>query len=484
MGERERGLLTNMNRLGSAAWTSRRKGAALPIAMCGVLGLALLLSLMRPGCGTGAADGEHRIRLRHGAQSSQQQQQQQQPALALTGSFELPPPVTLDAPAGPPVDLRLAHLLLPLTNLSSLSTAALLDSHPGITPAEGREVVRLHQDLYCSARMHLPDPPGSARTLFSNVTLFVYEKGDIVSDSLRGASRGWEAAEIQQMLYAIRAPVPASTSAADLANPSAWKAPASPLFIDIGANVGWFTVNAAAAGARVAAFEAMSANIGLLRATLCANPWISERVALYGTGLGTERTSCVIISDSANVGDGHVTCGQDASKVLAHWKQKTGREYVARGEISIMRLDKLIDRDVQMIKIDVEGYEPSVLKGAEGLLRDHNVWFIAAEANSDIIKPEEQAEFLKFLDAQGYYVSEASFTGPFIAVADIRAGYSQELTGVNLFCVKKALRDAVAGGEPQGRRLAAAAGGGGGGGAGSDAVWAGWLERAAAAAAA
>jgi hypothetical protein len=30
-----------------------------------------------------------------------------------------------------------------------------------------------------------------------------------------------------------------------------------------------------------------------------------------------------------------------------------------------------------MVKIDVEGFEPSVFKGAESLLRDHNVWFIA-----------------------------------------------------------------------------------------------------------
>jgi hypothetical protein len=33
---------------------------------------------------------------------------------------------------------------------------------------------------------------------------------------------------------------------------------------------------------------AMTNNVRLVRATLCANPWIAERVALYGTGLGTE----------------------------------------------------------------------------------------------------------------------------------------------------------------------------------------------------
>jgi hypothetical protein len=32
----------------------------------------------------------------------------------------------------------------------------------------------------------------------------------------------------------------------------------------------------------------MASNIRLLRASLCANDWIRDRVALYGTGLGTK----------------------------------------------------------------------------------------------------------------------------------------------------------------------------------------------------
>ncbi len=55
------------------------------------------------------------------------------------------------------------------------------------------------------------------------------------------------------MLYAMRAPVPLRE--ADLPSPKLWRPSPAPFVIDIGANVGWFTLNAAAAGGRVAAFE-------------------------------------------------------------------------------------------------------------------------------------------------------------------------------------------------------------------------------------
>jgi hypothetical protein len=53
------------------------------------------------------------------------------------------------AAPGQLVDMALAHRLLPLTNLSALSTAALLDAHPGIAPPEARALVQLQQELYC-----------------------------------------------------------------------------------------------------------------------------------------------------------------------------------------------------------------------------------------------------------------------------------------------------------------------------------------------
>jgi len=50
--------------------------------------------------------------------------------------------------------------------------------------------------------------------------------------------------------------------------------------------------------------------------------------------------------------------------------------------MTVMRLDSIISHDVQFMKIDVEGFEHNVLMGAEGLLKRHNVYFIAAGARA------------------------------------------------------------------------------------------------------
>ncbi|KAI8477232.1 MAG: S-adenosyl-L-methionine-dependent methyltransferase [Monoraphidium minutum] len=364
------------------------------------------------------------------------------------------------ASPAPEAAARIAAALLPLTNFGAVSTTALLDAHGGgMSSDQKRTLVQAHQQLYCSTKP--PDPPGSTRTTFSNVSILVYSDNDIVSNFLKGEMHSWEATEVKEMFYAMRAPVP--TSPEDAKDPSKWRPSSPPFVLDIGANIGWFTLNAAAAGGRVAAFEAMGNNVLLVRSSLCANPWLNERVALYATGLGTKRSTCSIISDAANRGDGHTICDKaraaaprraphpsappshNASDVIKQWKAETDRDYVVRGEMSVSRLDSIIDHDVQYIKIDVEGFESQVLAGAEGLLRDHNVWFIAAECNVELIKAAGQAAFLKFLDAQGYYISSAGFQGPFLKAEDLAAGRPVTLAAITLYCVKKLLVDANGG---------------------------------------
>jgi hypothetical protein len=87
----------------------------------------------------------------------------------------------------------------------------------------------------------------------------------------------------------------------------------------------------------------------------------------------------------------------------------------------------------------------------------------------------------RFLDDQGYYVSHVGYKGPFLASSNLQAKKRVDLGGVNLFCVKKELHDAVvkaygawpqkgASGGTRVRRLQTE------GGAAAAGAWARWLE--------
>ncbi|KAI8464132.1 MAG: S-adenosyl-L-methionine-dependent methyltransferase [Monoraphidium minutum] len=231
----------------------------------------------------------------------------------------------------------------------------------------------MHQLAYCSARVPVPVRPIKTRFAGTNVTVYVYEKDDLVSNYVQ-VEGTWEERDVREMAYAMAAPVPAAPD--DLRRPERWAAAAAPFVVDVGANVGTFTLHAAARGATVAAFEPMASNIALLRTSLCANPPLLDRVALYGTGLGTKRADCIMLSDVANRGNGFTECERTPEQAQAYLRQRYNITFQVRGEMSVMRLDDLIDRDVQVIKLDVEGYEREVLGGAERLLRERRVWFL------------------------------------------------------------------------------------------------------------
>jgi FkbM family methyltransferase len=66
--------------------------------------------------------------------------------------------------------------------------------------------------------------------------------------------------------------------------------------------------------------------------------------------------------------------------------------------MSIRRLDDLIsaDTDVQVLKIDVEGFEEDVLGGADKLLSSGRVKYMLTECNTNIIGQERQNHYIRW----------------------------------------------------------------------------------------
>lgn len=151
-----------------------------------------------------------------------------------------------------------------------------------------------------------------------------------------------------------------------------WRLGLSGTAVDVGANIGnhalWF---AAVCGLRVEAFEPVFA-VELARNVEINN--LGSSITVHPVGLGD--------SDAT------------AEHVGPH-----GRLSVGEGEIPLRRLDDYPLTDVALIKIDVEGMEAAVLRGAEQTIREHRPVIFAEEWDSD---PRWHQDIADVLSGYGY----------------------------------------------------------------------------------
>ena len=68
-----------------------------------------------------------------------------------------------------------------------------------------------------------------------------------------------------------------------------------------------------------------------------------------------------------------------------------------------------VHRCMQVMKLDVEGFELPVLQGAAALLQQHSVWHVMSEVNLGILGPGRARDYLRFLSMSGYAISPTSF---------------------------------------------------------------------------
>jgi len=129
--------------------------------------------------------------------------------------------------------------------------------------------------------------------------------------------------------------------------------PQTDVFVDVGANVGYYTLLALKHGKHAVAVEPQPRNLQCLYAGLEANRW-QDRAEIFPVGLGPRPGMATLYGAS----------GPSAS-IVRNWA-KYGSRY--RQTIPVLTLDivladRFVDRGV-FVKIDVEGYEYQVLQGA------------------------------------------------------------------------------------------------------------------------
>jgi FkbM family methyltransferase len=158
-------------------------------------------------------------------------------------------------------------------------------------------------------------------------------------------------------------------------------------FIDVGANAGSYTLLAcSAAGAHGYCFEPVPATYRKLVTNLAVNDLL-DKVKHFNQGVGARRGS-VAFTSQEDCTNHVVAAGESPPNAI---------------EVAVLPLDECIVDPPTMIKIDVEGYETMVLRGASRVLHEPQLHSLLIELNGSGARYGfDESEILDVLDAAAF----------------------------------------------------------------------------------
>jgi FkbM family methyltransferase len=183
----------------------------------------------------------------------------------------------------------------------------------------------------------------------------------------------------------------------------AWRQVLKPgdLFIDVGANIGSYTIWAGELGAEVIALEPASDTFALLTENVALNGYPVDLIeAAAGSVCGITR----------------FTSGRDCVNHL---------DPDGNVETLVVTIDSIINsRAAAGMKVDVEGFEIEVLRGCEEALSDHRIGLIQLEWNtaSKAAVGADRGPVADLLARHGYSLFRPDSEGMLMPLADIRFG--------------------------------------------------------------
>ena len=169
------------------------------------------------------------------------------------------------------------------------------------------------------------------------------------------------------------------------------------LFVDVGANVGTYSIWAAELGAEVIALEPAADTFALLTENMALNGYEIEAIqAAAGARCGTARFSA----------------GRDAGNRLDQYGPV---------ETRLVTIDSLIgSRQVVGMKVDVEGFEIDVLRGCARALAERRIGLIQLEWNamSERARGIDRRPVAELLAQYGYLLYRPDLAGRLAPISD------------------------------------------------------------------
>jgi FkbM family methyltransferase len=186
------------------------------------------------------------------------------------------------------------------------------------------------------------------------------------------------------------------------------------LFVDVGANIGSYTILAGELGAEVIAFEPASDTFALLAENVALNGYPVQAIqAAAGSACGTAR----------------FTNGRDCVNRM---------DTEGDVETAVVTVDSVInDRTVAGMKVDVEGFEIDVLRGCERALSEGRIRLIQLEWNSTSLSATgcDRGPAAELLAKFGYRLYRPDDLGNLVAIKDPSPG-SDVFAAIGPLCAR------------------------------------------------
>lgn len=171
-------------------------------------------------------------------------------------------------------------------------------------------------------------------------------------------------------------------------------------FVDVGANIGVYSLVAAECGAEVVAFEPGSAAVAALRSNVALND-LGGRVEVRQEAVGAESGEIEFVDGVGTMGHVVTDASDDARGQAGLF---TGRSTRRLLRVPMVTLDEVVgDARVAALKIDVEGFEDAVLAGAVDALAAAHIGYVQLEHNDSSERLfGESSRALDILRGHGY----------------------------------------------------------------------------------
>ena len=255
-------------------------------------------------------------------------------------------------------------------------------------------------------------------SLISNVyNMYVYSSNDYVSQEILTCF-SWESDETTNLLNAL-----VFYSAIYNLKPH------EIYFLDIGANIGWYSLFIANNGYNVLSFEPSEIHNYIFKKNYCLNNEVN--ITIINKGLYDDEKKCNYYTKEENKAYGTVFCEEN---------KNITKNLNESGQVILTKLSNympfLVNNKLAVMKIKIDGSEGKAIEGGIKLITKYHIPFIFLEFNPKGLEQHgtDPIKFLKMFLRYGYkFPNNNFFDSEFLSINDIMEKINQTL---NLYIVK------------------------------------------------